>query len=355
MKKVALIIYSITEFGGAERRLIRIYNELGKKMECDLIIRGCKSPQIFMQRLEKADCDVSNIHEIKYFKNNIQALMYLFFQGKYNIIHYIDLCGFHKIIARMCKKSSTNTILTIAFQDYAYGLINNRVKKQLISLINLSDKVDVLFPVGKKLFDEISSNKNITITPGTFTNLDLFVPDEKEKIILFAAARLEKDKNAQLLIEACKICQDKLRQNNYKVIICGQGYEESFLRELVDKYCISDVIDMPGYVKISEIIPKAEVFVCIDLIDNYPSQTIAEAVACGCSLICTDVGYSRMCGNEEFASFIKNDSQELANAIEVFVDKSDKEKKKIVNKAREYAVNNYSIKVSVDYFEKLME
>ena len=354
MKKVALVLYSDTDFGGAERRLIRIYNELAKKNLCDLLVRGCESLTLFKQRLEKADCDVSNINEIKCFKANMKCLSYIILHGKYEVLQYIDICGFHQALAKIYKIRSKKTIFTVAYQNYAYGLIDDKTKKKLIKLLNASQNVDVLFPAGKKYFQEISSNSNITVTPGTFTNLDLFVPNYKEKIILFAAARLEKDKNAELLIEACNISQNKLRQYGYKVMICGQGFEEEFLRNLVDRYHISDIVNMPGYVKISEITPKAEVFVCIDLVDNYPSQTIAEAVACGCSLICTDVGYSRKCGDENFTVFVENDAEDLSEAINAIIQRSDKEKQKIVQAARNYAVSHYNIETSVNYFEKLM-
>ena len=53
---------------------------------------------------------------------------------------------------------------------------------------------------------------------------------------------------------------------------------------------VSDVVEMPGYVKPHEILPRANVLCATNLINNYPSQTIAEAAACGCFLIATEVG-----------------------------------------------------------------
>ena len=101
MKKVALVLYSDTDFGGAERRLIRIYNELAKKNLCDLLVRGCKSVTLFNERLKKADCDVSNINEIKCFDSNMKCLAYIVLRGKYEVLQYIDLCGFNQILAKI--------------------------------------------------------------------------------------------------------------------------------------------------------------------------------------------------------------------------------------------------------------
>ena len=353
MKKSALILYSDTDFGGVERRLIRIHNELGKSNQCDIIVRGT-SLNPFKERLLKADCDVSNIHKIITFNDNFKCLLYLIFIQHYDAVQYNDVCGFHQILAQIYRNSSTRTVFTAAFQDYAYGLIDDKVRQNLVKLLNISHKVDVLFPAGKEYFKKICKNTQISVTPGTFTNTELFIPAIKEKIILFAAARLEKEKNAVLLVEACNICQDVVRQYGYTILICGQGFEERYLRNLINQYGINDIVSMPGYVKISKVMPIAEIFLCIDLIDNYPSQTIAEAVSCGCALICTDVGYSRKCGSEKFTTFIPNVPKVLADKIVYHIKMPENNKKNIVKMARKYAEEHYSIRESANYFRRLL-
>ena len=351
-KSSALIIYCNDEFGGAERRLIRLYNEMGKLHNIELIVRGCDETT-FLIRVEKADCNITEISKISYFNNNLMCLIYLFFSDFENI-HYFDLCGFNIWVAKIMRFKHTRTLLTIAFQDYAYGLITDKVKKRLSKLINTTTKVDVLFPAGKSYLAEISNNNNITVTPGTFTKLDAFIPQRKEKLLLFAAARLEKAKNADLLLEACYLCKEELRRQHYKVVIAGKNFEENVLKTKIKKYQINDIIDMPGYLKISEIIPRVEMFFCLDLVDNYPSQTIAEAVACGCCLVCTDVGYSKMCGSKDFTYFVKNNCEDLAMVIEKYILKTDAEKKQIEISARKYAEEFYNIENSRKYFEKLV-
>lgn len=355
MGKIALTIYSDRDFGGAERRLIRIYNELGKSKNCDLIIRGENSLEKFKIRLKKSDCDISNINEIKLFKYSLSALIYLIFTDNYNVIHFFDIGErFNYVLSWFMKKKGVKTLLTIAFQNYAYGLMDKKTKQKLSKLLDISTAIDVLYPKGVTYLKSICSNREIYLTPGTFTNLEIFYPQKKKKIILFAAARLEIDKNAKMLIEASNICRDDIRRNDYLVMICGRGGEEAYLRKLIENYKIDDIVKMPGYVKVSEIFPSAELFISIDLIDNYPAQNVAEAVASGCSLICTDVGASRMCGDGTFTSFIGVKSDDLAKAIVDYMNKSDEEKIVMKNHAREYALKNYSINRSVEYFDKII-
>ena len=80
-----------------------------------------------------------------------------------------------------------------------------------------------------------------------------------------------------MVLEAAILCAPSLREHGYEVVICGRGWEEDSLkREIADKG-VSDIVKMPGYVKPHEILPSAKVLCATNLINNYPSQTIAEA------------------------------------------------------------------------------
>lgn len=354
-EKYVLDVYCVSDFGGAERRLIRVYNEIAKKYDCDIVFRGSSKKKI-LEILEKSDCNIDNINKVYYFRYSILSLLYFCFVNKYNNIHVFDVCGYNKALLSIMKKKGIKTLLTIAFQNYAYGLVDNKTKEDLIRHLNLATKVDVLFPAGEKYLKEISNNNRITVTPGSFTRIELFTPSEKkEKLMLFVARRLEKDKNASMLVDACNICQDYIRQYGYKIMICGKDYEEEKLRNKIRKLHLEDILEMPGYIVTSKVFPKAEVYLCIDLIDNYPAQTITEAVACGCSLICTDVGYSRMCGSEDFSTYIEVNAGALADAMCVQMKKNDWKKKQEVNLARNYALEHYSIASSATYFERLIK
>jgi glycosyltransferase involved in cell wall biosynthesis len=352
-EKYVLDVYCVSDFGGAERRLIRVYNEIAKKYDCDIVFRGSSKKKI-LEILEKSDCNIDNINKVYYFRYSILSLLYFCFVNKYNNIHVFDVCGYNKALLSIMKKKGIKTLLTIAFQNYAYGIIDDKTKKMLTEHLDLATKVDVLFPAGEKYLKEISKNSNVTVTPGTFTKTELFVPIKKEKLMIYVARRLEHDKNASMLIEACNICQDDIRKFGYKILICGKDGEEEILRRKIYEFHLEDILEMPGYVVTSTVFPKAEVYISIDLIDNYPSQTIAEAVSSGCSLICTNVGYSKMCGSEEFSKYINVDATELANAIREQMKKNVRQKNENIIKAREYALKYYSIAASAEYFSKLI-
>lgn len=352
-EKVALVIYNKNNFGGAERRLIRIYNEMANNRKCDLIVRGTNKEK-FLQVTNKANCNINNFSKVKFFDNRFKCLMYLLFKGQYTNIHYFDVSNFSLALAIFCKILGINTLLTIAYQNYALGLVS-KTKKFFLSLhLNINKKIDVLFPQGLDYFPTICSNKNISVTPGTFTLLDKFFPQKKRKIIALIASRLEHDKNANLLLEASIICHKQLKELGYEILICGEGSEENDLRNKIIQNSLQDLVKMPGYIKSTELLPYVELACSLDLIENYPAQCVAEAVACGCSLICTDVGCSRKCGSEDFTYYIKNDPDELANTILSYVRLPENNKNVMSKQARLFAEKYYNILSSVRYFESLI-
>src|SRR5690606_16972126 len=102
--------------------------------------------------------------------------------------------------------------------------------------------------------------RKISITPNSFTDLGRFVPKTKKKIMVFSAARLMKNKNPMLLINAVVLVQDFIREKGYKIIICGQGYEEDNLKKKVNEENLNDIIQYLGYVDTYPYITEAEVF-----------------------------------------------------------------------------------------------
>ena len=86
-------------FGGAERRLSRIYNEIcadNDDLKCDIVICGCDI-NTALALFRKADCDVANINHIYAFGSRLKFLLYVLFLSKYKIIHFFGLVKQNKL------------------------------------------------------------------------------------------------------------------------------------------------------------------------------------------------------------------------------------------------------------------
>lgn len=355
--RYALIIVMGDFFGGAERRLIRVYNEIAKRKKIDLYIRGSDSIK-FRELIEIGNINVTNYNNIICYRSNffntIKCIRNLWFQ-KYTKIHFFDYNRFNYFITLFLKRSHVKIICTIANYNYLKEGYNEICKSNLEKLIKNCDYIDLLYPGEIEYLRRLTDNEKIHITPGTFTDLNLFKPDNKENIILFAAARLENEKNPGMLVDACILFQDKIRSERYEVWIVGQGGEEEILRNKIKKNKIEDFVKMKGYVCTSKIMPKAKVFLSLGLYENYPSQSLAEAAASGCYIIATDVGDTNKIINTQCSKLISCDIQALGNAIMDYIYKKDETKEQYQKQIRLFAEKIFDMNISVKYFSYLLE
>ncbi len=350
--KVVFLLYSCNRFGGAERRLLRVYNRLAEKIPVDIIIRDGNKEQ-FKKAIKLADVKCNNFNKIMFINGRIKPLLCIK-KEKYSAIQIFDKSRFHICLLYFCKLISVKTICTFADFHYSYGLVDKKNKKLLKKQVKLLDKIDVLYPRGKTFFEKLSGKGNVYITPGTFTDLDLFYPKDKKNIMVFAAARLEIEKNPWLLVEACKICCDEIRKYKYQIWIMGCGFEEDKIKENIKINKLDDIIIMKGYQKTSDILPMARVFFALGKVENYPSQSQAEATASGCYIISTNVADSKLMVSDSFSALIEDKASDLAHEIKNYIMESEEKKEKFIKAAREFAIKNFNITRSIEYFEKMI-
>lgn len=93
--------------------------------------------------------------------------------------------------------------------------------------------------------------------------------------------RLAKEKNINFLIKAFKILSE--RNKNVALIICGGGYEEKNLKNLIQNLQLQDRIIMAGHIPHSEVFNYysiADLFITASITEVFP-LTLLEALSCG--------------------------------------------------------------------------
>lgn len=343
-------------FGGVPRRLIRVYNEIGAEnddLKCDIVIRKCDI-NTALARFMQADCDAANINHIYASKSPLKCLVYVLFSRRYKTIHFFNAGKYNIIVQLVCKLSGKKSIYTVCNYQEAYNCFSKKRMRVVKLQLRLADYVDLLYPAGIDFVSRYVKKGRLSITPGTFTDLTLFKPQKKNKTIVYAAARLEDTKDPILFIESVNECADTIRTAEYRVILLGEGKYEEYLHNYVKDHELTDIVKLAGYDNTSKYMPTASVFFSTQKLENYPSQSLAEAAASGCYLIITDVGDSRRCADDSFAAFVKANKEELAQALVRYIGYSDQEKEAIVLKARTFAETHYSIEESKKYYSELL-
>lgn len=344
-------------FGGAERRLLRAYGEVAKRVPVDLIVRESRSG-VFEEACAKANIATESFYRLWRFSSKHHFLtdakaLFRCFDSMYTNQVFFDYSRFNHVLTTLNKLFTKSKMLFIA-ADYRYALRGKGSSRSdnprgFESLVKKVDWVDVLYPTQQKYYSGITDAR-VTITPGTFTDLEMFKPGDKGKIISFLSARLDRCKNPMLLVASVEMCQEQLRSHGYKVILCGTGVTASLLSEEVNRKELRDLIIMPGYVASNALLPKSEIVCVLSEEENYPSQVIAEGCASGCYILATNVGSTSRIVHSDFGTLVDCDAVSVSKALVEYVEKSDSEKKDIASAARNFALSNFDIRRTVDYF-----
>lgn len=221
-----------------------------------------------------------------------------------------------------------------------------------LNLLNKCDKVDCLYsPNG---FPQ--HKQKCLQSPGSFSwryntqyiqNLEL--PYYKNDNIVFCGI-LTEAKNYRLAIKSYK---KLLAHHNYKhppnLIIIAPEVSKDLLFEINDfnKGSTGKII-FKDYKDINQILKDAYIFLSLQIYDNYPSQSLIEAMAFGCTIIATDVGETRKMINENHGNLlISNNVNDLVEAIITLMERPHYTN--FLNK--EFIMKNHTLESYSSYFK----
>jgi len=218
-----------------------------------------------------------------------------------------------------------------------------------------SDHIDFLSPFILEGIKErgIKIKENlVSITPCSFTDYSKCKIGDKSVFQVAFSGRLEKDKNPILFLEAAINLSSKYPDIIFHIM--GDGRLAFEIQEKVKKSGLNNIIYHGFHREPTEILANTSVFVSIQSTNNYPSQSVLEAMACGNAIIATDVGDTRLFINEKNGIFIKLDKSELINAIEkLYFDRDLCRKLGLF--AYSYVRENHTVDKMAEYYINLFE
>jgi len=320
--KIGVLIFgrSIQGGGGAERRFIRVinrFNETGYK-DVRLVINRTLLDDLLSQGILKNSENVDVINDkfiLNYLYLNVYLAKKVFFEKKYDLIHLVlvqkSLLPFYLSLA-LIKNKKFKVVSTVADYRMAYGNGLNYIEGFVYDIYKMaSDHIDALYPRAKL------SGKLFSITPTPFTDYENFVPKRKENIILFAG-RFYNFKNPLLFVDSLLQILDSNHSgilNSWKIYICGSGPLESVIRKRIlqsgflERFVIGKCSDL------SDLMGRSKIFVSLQSLENYPSQSLIEAIVTNNNIIVSDVGDTRLMFESNVAHFVSLDVTELSQRI----------------------------------------
>lgn len=354
--KVFLYFNGRARLGGVERRLARVMNEIvsGYGWDVRIILKlydsyeevaGAYNRVVTNNRIEMVG--LSSFGEIMRYVM-AEKPDWVIYTGGYGTMMPFMLAGIVAGAKRLLLSVTTNTSM-LDFTSLREELLFN-------ATCNLSTKIDCLYPEAIPGLTKRYPNREITATPCPSTELDVFSPGTKANVITYVA-RWVPGKNPYLFIDAIALARESIEKSGYSVIMGGNAksdVETERIKAYISEKGLDGIIETPGYIDAGTYLPAASVFLSLQDTTNYPSQSLLEAIACGCYIIATGFGDTGLLVHSPFGMLCGKEVPAIADALVDYIGLSPDDKQKCVAAAREYAMKTFRLEDSVSYYHDLL-
>jgi glycosyltransferase involved in cell wall biosynthesis len=206
----------------------------------------------------------------------------------------------------------------------------------------IHDNVQKLFGRDHNIFVSTCSFTDIRQAP---TNPK---PLHERKFDFVFVSRLTPKKGLNFMFESLKCINEEL---HITIGIFGAGPMDSYVKEnILEIKRNKNLTIHKGFASNTfEIFSDAKYFLSLQDLENYPSQSLMEAMTCGCIPIATDVGETRRLVNESTGLLVKT-PKELADLINSLARKTEHDHKKSTA-ASKLIKESYNINIFTSYFD----
>lgn len=189
------------------------------------------------------------------------------------------------------------------------------------------------------------------VSPCSFIDYSKTRIDKKEKWITFAG-RLISEKGPRLFIESIELIMKERGDIHFQIM--GTGRDESELKRFIESRGLSDHVEIGFRKDPISVLARSLVFVSLQKVDNYHSQALMEAMACGCAIIASDVGHTARLIDDEVGARIPIDAGVLADRIIEMVDDMPGSEAK-GKQARERVMGSHNVESYASYMIDLYQ
>lgn len=235
------------------------------------------------------------------------------------------------------------------------SFIGQSLKSERLPLKN-ADIIDFLSADLYKGVKEIVSLKEkikISISPCSFKNYETLIPKYPKQNTIVFCSRMTPIKNPLLLLESISLFNKQFTDwETIKFQFLGDG---ECLEEMKNYTIFNKLynVELLGHVNSPDkYFQRSKIFISIQQTNNYPSQSLLEAMACENAIIASDVGETRKLVTEKEGILVKLDAQEIALALIYLLNNAEKSITFGKN-ARKKVLTEHNIENYLKYFYSL--
>lgn len=157
------------------------------------------------------------------------------------------------------------------------------------------------------------AGEKIVVSEGSVIDATRFQPASKKQPWVVFAGRLVEEKNPVLFVEAMPAVLRAVP--TARIFLLGEGPLGPAVEQVVDRAGVRGAVTTGFQPDLAPIFAQAHVFVSLQRQDNYPSQSLLEAMACGAATVATDVGLTWKLVDETTGIRVKPNPDDIAGAV----------------------------------------
>jgi glycosyltransferase involved in cell wall biosynthesis len=158
------------------------------------------------------------------------------------------------------------------------------------------------------------------VSPCSFIDYRRMAPAPKEKLITFCG-RLEPVKNPQLFVRA--IGRLARTRSDFRACLLGGGEEEPIVRRLIAEMGLGGILECRFESQPQTILARSLIYASLQSGDNYHSQALMEAMACGCAVVASEVGETWRLVSEQVGFRARLEAEAVAARFDFLLDHFD--------------------------------
>jgi glycosyltransferase involved in cell wall biosynthesis len=213
--------------------------------------------------------------------------------------------------------------------------------------------VDVLSEsIGAAMQREGVPAARIRVSAGSCVDPLRFLPAPAKRPWVVFVGRLVEEKNPVLFVEACAFVRALVPGARF--FLLGDGPLREQVEYAVQRYGLEACMEIGWRDRVEAVLSEASVFVSLQRTDNYPSQALLEAMACGTAVVAADVGLTGKLVDDTVGLLVKPTPDAVGNAIVTLLSQPDRTAG-MGRKGRERVMQQHSMEAYLTYVERLYE
>jgi glycosyltransferase involved in cell wall biosynthesis len=264
-------------------------------------------------------------------------------EQKYDVVHYVfphfaDQLGTPRAKVLSCQDTNLqHTLLRDKFflralhSDGFFDIASERIKATLVAQSKIND------------------DHRMQVGPCSFVDYSRTYVGAKEPLLAFVG-RLDANKNPLLFVDVVQRVRKSFPA--VRAVIMGDGPLRSAVEQCILRYQIQDVVKVSFCPKPESVLSRALIFFSIQGLDNYHSQALMEAMACGCAIVASDVGETYRLVSDKVGFRAQLDAEQLAEKA-LWLLHNAEAARQLGLQARKKVMSEQTIERFVGYLENL--